>query len=157
MTEIYYPNSHSHKLINSHKSIFSRSMAILGVVAAVFLCSSPAKAQNPPNKAEMTSYAKAMLAMEAPRQQAFDEIKKLVGGNEIPQIVCNDPKSLNNLPGKAKNIAVNYCAQAKKIVEENGLTTESFNRMTVEVQNSENLKNQMFKLLIDLQKVPASR
>jgi Domain of unknown function (DUF4168) len=157
MTEIYYPKSLSHKLINSHKSMFSRSMTILGVVAAVFLCTSPAKAQNPPSKAEMTNYAKAMLAMEAPRQQAFDEIKKLVGGNEIPQIVCSDPKSLNGLPGKAKNIAVNYCDQAKKIVEENGLTTESFNRMTVEVQNSENLKNQMFKLLIDLQKNPASR
>jgi hypothetical protein len=157
MTEIYYPNSHSHKLINSHKSIFSRSVTILGMVTAVFLCAYPAKAQNPPSKAEMTNYAKATLAMEAPRQQAFDEIKKLVGGNEIPQIVCSDSNSLNNLPGKAKDIAVNYCAQAKKIVEENGLSTESFNRLTVEVQNSENLKNQMFKLLIDLQKTPAAR
>lgn len=157
MKTIYNSTTKSHKTQNTYQSMFLRTVTTLGVITTVFLFSSPVKAQNPPSEAEMTSYAKAMLAMEVPRQQAFDEIKKIVGGNEVPKIVCNDSNSMNNLPGKARNLAVNYCNQAKKIVEDNGLTTDRFNRMTVEVQNSENLKNQMFKLLIDLQKVPASR
>jgi Domain of unknown function (DUF4168) len=144
----------SHIAQNTYQSMFFRTATTLGVIATIFLCNSPAKAQNPPSEGEMTSYGKAMLAMEVPRQQAFDEIKKLVGGNEMPKIVCNDSNSMNNLPGKAKNIAVNYCNQAKKIVEDNGLTTDRFNRITVEVQNSKKLQSDMTTILIKLQKTP---
>jgi Domain of unknown function (DUF4168) len=157
MKTIYNSITKSHIAQNTYKSLFWGTVTTLGVITTVFLCGSPAKAQNLPSDAEMTSYAKAMLAMEVPRQQAFDEIKKLVGGNEVPKIVCNDSSSMNNLPGKARNIAVNYCNQAKKIVEDNGLSIDRFNRMTVEVQNSKKLQGDMTTILIKLQKTPATR
>jgi len=135
-----------------------------GVIAAASLVSSSltftpkAYAQNlTVNNNEVVSYAQAVLAMEPSRQQAFDEIKKLIGNGEIPQIVCNDPKSISSLPRKARDIAVNYCTRSQKIVEENGLTIERFNKITLEIQNDNNLKRQVYNTLIRLQKSPASR
>src|SRR5689334_12824903 len=61
------------------------------------------------NSNDITSYAQAVLAMEPARQEAFGQIKKIVGGAEVPQIVCSEPNSINSLPSKARDIAVNYC------------------------------------------------
>jgi hypothetical protein len=93
------------------------------------------------NNTEVTNYAKAVLGMEPVRQQAFEEIKKLIGSKDVPQVICNDPTSINALPGKAKDIAGNYCNHSQKIVEDNGLTVERFNKITLEIQNNNNLKS----------------
>ncbi|BCL36695.1 hypothetical protein NSMS1_31420 [Nostoc sp. MS1] len=112
-----------------------------------------ANAQNQSfNNNEITSYAQAVLAMEPERQQAFGEIKKIVGNGEVPQIVCSEPNSLNNLPGRARDIAVNYCNHSQKIVSDYGLTPDKFNRMTVEIQSNADLKQQVYNALIRLQK-----
>ncbi|MBD2300856.1 DUF4168 domain-containing protein [Nostoc sp. FACHB-87] len=128
-------------------------MASASLLASTLTFTAKADAQTPTvNNNEIVSYAQAVLAMEPSRQQAFSEIKKLIGGGEIPQIVCNDPKSINNLPRKARNIAINYCNRSQKIVEENGLTIEQFNKITIEIQNDDNLKRQIYNTLIRLQK-----
>jgi hypothetical protein len=112
-----------------------------------------ANAQNQSfNNTEITSYAQAVLAMEPARQQAFGEIKKIVGGGDVPQIVCSEPNSLNGLPGRARDIAVNYCNHSQKIVNDYGLTPDKFNRITVEIQSNANLKQQVYNTLIRLQK-----
>ncbi|MGM3308262.1 DUF4168 domain-containing protein [Anabaena sp. WFMT] len=105
------------------------------------------------NNTEVTKYAESVLAMEPKRQQAFEEIKKLIGGKEIPTIVCNEPNSMNSLPNKAKDIAVNYCNDSQKIVEENGLKIDRFNKITVELQTNSALKQQVYNTLLRLQKV----
>jgi Domain of unknown function (DUF4168) len=142
----------------SLKQMFSRTLsysaiATTGLLASVLIFSSKANAQSPSpvNSNEITSYAQAVLAMEPARQQAFDEIKKLMGGREIPQIVCNDPKSISTLPKKAQNLAVNYCKHSQKIVEDNNLTIERFNQITVEQLNNKDLAGQISKKLIELQ------
>lgn len=128
-------------------------VATASFFASTLTFTAKADAQTPTvNNSEIVSYAQAVLAMEPSRQQAFGEIKKLIGGGEIPQIVCNDPKSINNLPQKARDIAVNYCNRSQKIVEENGLSIERFNKITVEIQNDSNLKRQIYNTLIRLQK-----
>ncbi|AFY42960.1 DUF4168 domain-containing protein [Nostoc sp. PCC 7107] len=135
------------------RNLFFGVMASASLFASTLTFTAKADAQTPAvNNNEIVSYAQAVLAMEPSRQQAFGEIKKLIGGGEIPQIVCNDPKSINNLPRKARDIAVNYCNRSQKIVEENGLTIERFNKITVEVQNDNNLKRQIYNTLIRLQK-----
>jgi len=110
-------NGRTRKLRPSHRyaSMLSQSL-LLGVIAAVGLFSnsfsenSKAYPQTPPvNNTEINSYAQAVLAMEPARQHAFEEIKKMIGTGEIPQIICNDPNSINRLPQKAQDIAVNYC------------------------------------------------
>mgnify|MGYP005840353499 CR=1 FL=1 len=77
---------------------------------------------------EITNYAKAVLALEARRLNAMQEIQKIVG--DVPRIVCNDSNSIRTLPGNAPRIAVDYCAQAKRIIEQNNLTVAEFNGMT---------------------------
>ncbi|HEY9801862.1 MAG TPA: DUF4168 domain-containing protein [Leptolyngbyaceae cyanobacterium] len=112
-----------------------------------------ANAQNQSfNNTEITSYAQAVLAMEPARQEAFGQIKKIVGGRDVPQIVCSEPSSMNNLPSKARDIAVNYCNHSQKIVGDYGLTIDKFNRMTAEIQANSNLKQQVYNTLIRLQR-----
>lgn len=108
------------------------------------------------NNIEITNYAKAVLAMEPARQQAFGEIKRVIGNADIPKIVCNDPNSMNGLPSKARDIAVNYCNQSQQIVEEHGLSIDTFNKITMELQSNNNLKRQVYNTLIRLQKKPGS-
>jgi hypothetical protein len=109
------------------------------------------------NNTEVTNYAKAVLGMEPVRQQAFEEIKKIIGSKDIPQVICNDSKSFITLPNKAKDIAVNYCNHSQKIVEDSGLTIEQFNKITVEIQKNSNLKRQLYNTLLRLQKDSPSK
>ncbi len=138
---------------------FCSFLATASLVASTLLLSVKADAQTPPpvNTNDINSYAQAVLAMEPARQQAFDEIKKLIGGKDIPKIVCNDSNSITTLPKKAQDIAVNYCNRYQKIVQESGLSFEQFNNITVELQNNSDLKNQIYKILLRLQSSPKNR
>lgn len=103
------------------------------------------------NNNDVMSYAQAVLAIEPVRQQAFGEIKKIIGSGNIPKIVCNEPNSMNSLPGRARDIAINYCKDSQAIVEGNGLTIEQFNRITMEIPKNNSLKKRVYEQLIQLQ------
>lgn len=141
------------------QSLFVGLIATASLVSSGLILSPKADAQapQPVNPNELKSYARAMLTMEPQRLQAFDEIKKIVGSKEVPKIVCNDNNSLYGLPSKARDIAVNYCQRYQKVVEDNGLTIERYNTITTQVQNNEDLKRQMYNLLLLLQKKPLSQ
>lgn len=148
-----------HPLINRFPQMLSQSL-ILGIITTTTLISitftinTTAFAQTPTiSSTEVTNYAKAVLAMEPVRQQAFEQIKKLIGGKDIPKIICNEPNSVTFLPGKAKDIAIKYCNDSQKIVESNELTTERFNQITVEIQKNNPLKKQLYNTLLRLQQI----
>ncbi|WP_414548458.1 DUF4168 domain-containing protein [Anabaena sp. CCY 0017] len=138
------------------RNLFFGILATASLVTGSMTFSLRADAQTPAvnNTDDITNYAQAVLAMETPRQQAFDEIKKLIGGGEIPKIICNDPKSMNSLPRQAQDIAVTYCNRSQKIVEDSGLSIDRFNKITLELQSNNNLKRQVYNTLIRLQKKP---
>jgi Domain of unknown function (DUF4168) len=147
----------------SQQRMFSKSL-LLSFIATVGLASSPlllstkAEAQTPGiNNNEIINYARSVLNMEAGRRQAFDEIKKMIGNREIPKIACHDPNSLNGLPSKARDIAVNYCQRSQQIVEQNGLSIDRFNSITVEIQNNDKLQQRIYRTLIRIQKNPNIR
>ena len=106
---------------------------------------------------DVTNYAQAVLEMEPVRQTAFDEIKKLIGSEDIPPIVCHKPESLDALPKNARKIALNYCSQSQKIVESNLLSIARFNAITVDMQNNPNLKTQIQKELLRIQNASSSK
>ena len=108
------------------------------------------------NDTELTNYVKAVLEMEPVRQQAFEEIKKIIGSKDIPQVICNDPTSVNALPGKAKDIAVNYCNQSQQIVKK-FIPVERFNKITLEKQKNTTLQEQLYKASLNLQKTAPSK
>lgn len=147
-----------------YQSFFFGAIAIVGVISNAFSLTHKAEAQTPSpispivNNTEINSYAQAVLAMEPVRQNAFGEIKKLIGNGEIPKIVCNDSNSFNGLPKKAQDIATNYCTRAQKIVEDNGLSIDKFNKITLELQNNNiSLKEQVYNTFLRLQQPPESR
>ncbi|WP_033365234.1 DUF4168 domain-containing protein [Mastigocladopsis repens] len=139
--------------------MFIGAIVTSSLFSSALVLSLNANAQTPqsvkPN--ELRRYAKAMLTMEPQRQQAFDEIKKIIGSGEVPKIICNDNSSFSNLPSKAKDIAVNYCQRYQKVVEDNGFTIDRFNTITTQVQSNEDLKRQIYNILLRLQKNPESR
>ena len=106
---------------------------------------------------EVTKYAHAVLKMEPVRQTAFDEIKKMIGSEDIPPIVCHKSESLDALPDNARQIAVNYCKQSQEIVESNGLSIARFNAITVDMQNDANLKTRIQNELLRIQNTSGSK
>jgi hypothetical protein len=140
------------------QSLFYGAIATVGVVASGLVWNTKVEAQTPAvNDTEVNSYAQAVLAMEPARQKAFEEIKQLIGGGEIPEIACSKANTINALPSQARDIAANYCNYSQEIVKKSGLDSDRFNKITVEIQNNNDLKRQIFKRLIDLQKVSEPR
>jgi Domain of unknown function (DUF4168) len=136
-----------------YQSLSYSAIATAGLLASAIIVSGKVNAQTPQPVSgdEVNNYAQAVLAMEPARQQAFEEIKKIIGGSEIPKIICNDSKSISSLPKKAQDVAVNYCNRSQKIVEDNGLTIVRFNQITLNTQSDENLKRQIYNRLLIIQ------
>jgi hypothetical protein len=133
------------------------TITTVSMISGTFSFNSPTIAQTfNVNDTELTNYVKAVLEMEPVRQQAFEEIKKIIGSKDIPQVICNDPTSLNALPSKAKDIAVNYCNQSQQIVRK-FITVERFNEITLEKQKNTTLQKQLYKASLNLQKTSPPR
>ncbi|NJL10881.1 MAG: DUF4168 domain-containing protein [Calothrix sp. SM1_7_51] len=136
-----------------HQAFFVAIITTAGVISSGLVSSSKAYAQAAPVQSdEIMKYARAVLEMEPARQEAFNEIKKIMG--PVPPIVCSDQNSLNNLPGKVKDIAGNYCKNSQQIVEKNGLSNNRFNEITLQLQNDGGLQQKIQGTLMRLQKNP---
>ena len=101
-----------------------------------------AQTQQPFTTDEIQSYARAVLGMEPRRQAAYDEISSIVGSN-VPLVVCHQTRSINRLKQDVRAIAVNYCSQAKVIIESNALTISRFNEITLSQESNPQLKEQI--------------
>jgi hypothetical protein len=159
MLEIYSVHLHKRLQIVS-QSLILATVATASLISGTFGFNSKVTAQTfNINNTELTNYAKAVLRIEPVRQQAFEEIKKIIGSKDIPIVNCNDPTSINALPNKAKDVAVNYCKNSQEIVEDknSGLTVERFNKITLEIQNNNTLKRQLYNTLLRLQKTSISK
>jgi Domain of unknown function (DUF4168) len=152
MLKLHSPQFKQRNARMLRQSIIVSSLTAITIFGSMLVSGTKAYAQNPPiSTTEIVKYAKSVLAMEKPRQEALDTIKKTIGG-DVPKIVCNDPNSFNALPGRAKNIAIDYCNRSQKIVEENGLTIDRFNEMTLQIQGNEGLQKKVYNELIEQQK-----
>jgi hypothetical protein len=81
--------------------------------------------------AEITNYARSLLDIEPLRQEYYNQIKQgLTGRQQMPQIICSDTDSVNNLPRNIREEAIAYCQKSIEIVEKNGLTIQQFNNIT---------------------------
>ena len=155
--------THSSKKTNVarmlYKSFFIGSLAAVGFFASSIVSSAKVDAQTASSvdDNEIVKYSRALLTIEQSRLQAFDEIKKISGGNEVPEIVCNKPQTIDTLPKKARDIAKNYCQRSQIIVKDSGLSIQRFNNITLKLRNDDSLKKQIHNTLIRLQKKPNSQ
>ena len=120
--------------------------------ASLILFNSEAYANGKITKEEVKMYAGIVIDMEIPRQQAYDKIKKIYQNRDIPNIVCNNPKSFGKLPGKAKKIANDYCKRSREIVKSHGLSIERFNKITEAAKKDKNIEQQIYEALLKKQR-----
>lgn len=139
-------------------SVLSTFSLLSGVVpefsrqAPLLIFSFPvnARAQEFSNE-QIRKYARAVLDIEAHRRQAYQDIQTIIG-RQPPEIVCNQPTTLRNLPANAQKIASNYCKTSKTIVERSGLGVSAFNAITTRAQEDQNLKRRIQNAMIQIRR-----
>lgn len=104
---------------------------------------------------ELENYAGAVLVIEPLRQAVYDEIRSILGTQNMPSVACHRPNSIRNLDAEVQDIARNYCDRAIRIVERNNLTIQRFNAITQELNREDPdspLHDQIRQELIRLQR-----
>jgi hypothetical protein len=66
---------------------------------------------------DIANYAKAVLAIEPSRQEAYSEIQKMLNHEKVPDIICTQADSIAALPNRVQDIAVNYCINRKRLAK----------------------------------------
>jgi hypothetical protein len=100
---------------------------------------------------QIKRYAKAVLLIETERKQAYQAISQILGKSP-PVITCNHRESFNNLPANAQRIAVDYCNNSKKIVQDSGFTAAQFNAITNWIRSDDSLRRRVQNEMIRLQR-----
>lgn len=105
-----------------------------------------AQAQTPVTDEEIRQYARSVLQMDAYRNEAYTEIKDLLLTVDVDISSVTLGCTNSDLPGvprrvrrQVEEIMINYCNQARDIVEGNGLTAERFNEITAAHREDEAL------------------
>lgn len=147
---------------SSRTTLFYLFGWLAGLTAVLAGCSSPSASDSPTpistpsgksfTTEEVKNYAKAVLAIEPSRQSAYNEIQKLSNDEKVPGITCTKADTIAALPKSIQDIAVNYCNQAKKIGESQGLTMPQFNAITVSAQSNLELQKRIQNELLRLQR-----
>jgi Domain of unknown function (DUF4168) len=99
---------------------------------------------------ELRKYARAIIEIEPLRLEALQAIKNQVSGG-LPSLMCHQPDNLDSLPAAARRIFVRHCDQANGIVSVNGLSMDSFNRITAAVSGDAGLRSRLQSLVNRLQ------
>lgn len=100
---------------------------------------------------EIESYARTVLAIETSRRTAYEEIQKVTNNETVPDVTCTQAKSIAALSDNIQGIAENYCDRSKKFIENEGLTINQFNAITVTAQSNPELQQRIQTELVRLQ------
>jgi Domain of unknown function (DUF4168) len=98
---------------------------------------------------ELRKYAMAIIEIEPLRLEALQAIKSKVGS--VPSLMCHQPGNLDSLPADARRIFVKHCDRASNIVAKNGLSMDSFNRITAAVSADGGLRSKLQAMVNRLQ------
>lgn len=104
-----------------------------------------------PGAASLVQYAEAVMGIEPLRQTAYSEVQKQFPGQSVPIVLCSQPDTIRPLPRDAKAIIVDYCNQAKAIIEGTGLNVGLFNQISQTHQVDPIVKQRIQDELIRLQ------
>jgi hypothetical protein len=113
---------------------------------------------------EIMRYARSVLEMEGPRTNAYKEIRSILTGTNVDinsiSLRCTTTNRLNQLPRSVRNniriIVVNYCNEASRIVQANGLPNGRFNDITAAYPQDDTLAEQIRAALMQLQQQESS-
>ena len=150
----------SHTVQQSCHRMFQVSiLAILGIMLGIvpqfsaesynFTFDSSAYARSYTEQ-EMKNYARAGWQIELLRRRTYQEIKKETN-QRPPNIVCNQPVTINQLPQNIRSIARNYCQETTNIIRNNNLTIQRFNELKKDYDHGGEFHRQVQQMLIHLQ------
>ena len=113
---------------------------------------------------DVIAYATSILEMDAPRNEALNQIRTLLTGTgqDLASIdmSCTGTANLNQLPRNLRNsvrtIVVNYCNRASDIVKANGLRPQEFNAITAAYPQDPALAEQIRAAMVELQQQSAN-
>ena len=94
------------------------------------------------SEADLRNYAAALMQIEPIRQSALAQVRASTGGT-LPNLVCNQPNTMEGLNPEAKSLFVNYCNKCETIAASRGLSIERFNQITQSVRSNPQLQNQV--------------
>jgi hypothetical protein len=118
---------------------------------------------NSVSREDIDSYAASVLEMDPYRTEAYTQIKNLLSGIDhdmsAVDMSCSGTANLSQLPrsvrSEVRSIIVNYCNQASRIVQRNGLTVQQFNEITAAYPQDPGLAEQIRTALIQIQQESA--
>ncbi len=91
---------------------------------------------------DLRNYAAALMEIEPIRQSTLAQVRASTGGT-LPNLVCNQPNTMEGLNSEAKSLFVNYCNQCETIAASRGLSIERFNQITQSVRSNPQLQNRV--------------
>lgn len=92
--------------------------------------------------ADLRNYAAALMQIEPARQSALAQVSRANNGN-LPNLVCNQPNTMEGLNSEAKSLFVKYCNQCESIASSRGLSIDRFNQITQAVRANPQLQGRV--------------
>jgi Domain of unknown function (DUF4168) len=99
------------------------------------------------NDTELRNYAAALMQIEPARQSALAQVSRANGGGNLPNLVCNQPNTMDALNSEAKSLFIQYCNQCETIAASRGLSIDRFNQITQAVRANSQLQNRVRSFL----------
>ena len=91
---------------------------------------------------DLRNYAAALMQIEPIRQSTLAQVSQANGG-ALPNLVCNQPGTMEGLNGEAKSLFVKYCNQCESIASSRGLSIDRFNQITQAVRSNPQLQTRV--------------
>lgn len=96
---------------------------------------------------ELANYATVLSLIEPIRKAALAQVSQANSGGTLPNLVCNQPNTMEGLNSEAKSLFVKYCNQCESIAASKGLSIERFNHITQAVRSSPQLQTRVRSLM----------
>jgi Domain of unknown function (DUF4168) len=91
---------------------------------------------------DLRNYAAALMQIEPIRQSTLAQVSRANSG-ALPNLVCNQPNTMEGLNSEAKSLFVKYCNQCESIAASRGLSIDRFNQITQAVRANPQLQNRV--------------
>jgi hypothetical protein len=92
---------------------------------------------------DLRNYAAALMQIEPLRQSALAQVSQANSGGALPNLVCNQPSTMEGLNGEAKSLFIKYCNQCESIASSRGLSIDRFNQITQAVRSNPQLQTRV--------------
>ena len=92
---------------------------------------------------DLRNYAAALMQIEPIRQSALVQVSRANGGKTLPNLVCNQPNTMEWLNSEAKSLFIKYCNQCETIAAGKGVSIDRFNQITQAVRANPQLQNRV--------------